>query len=252
MKGTTSAVAVASLLLIAQAYAQQTPPADPHTSPSDHNQYYCRSLRLDYPYTETCPEPWVTVDSADNSGEYHPLISCGSAGCFPTEDSDASRAAAARANAENAREAGAQTQPAPGAAKGPDTAPPYSPIQQAQTLAQQKIRNYCATATPPYCVEYQREILGGMQVCIRARGDAAAIFSEIKPPISFPPQLVLHNMLDGEFPQSSLAMEDYTPGLSADDLAEIIRLAVASSPSETSHHFVEDIYDRCLSNLGLD
>jgi hypothetical protein len=86
------------------------PPAtttdDPHTSPEDHNSYYCLSLRLDYPYTRKCPEPWVTVDSAENEGEYNPLISCGSSGpCFPMEESEAARTAAVEANAENAREA---------------------------------------------------------------------------------------------------------------------------------------------------
>jgi zinc-ribbon domain len=79
---------------------------DPHTSPEDHNQYYCLSLRLDYPYTRKCPEPWVTVDSADSKGEYNPLISCGSSSpCFPMEESEAARTAAAEANAENIREA---------------------------------------------------------------------------------------------------------------------------------------------------
>jgi hypothetical protein len=79
---------------------------DPHTSPKDYNQYYCLSLRLDYPYTRKCPEPWVTVDSADSKGKYSPLISCGSSGpCFPMEESEAARSAAAKANAENNREA---------------------------------------------------------------------------------------------------------------------------------------------------
>jgi hypothetical protein len=79
---------------------------DPHTLPADHNPSYCVSLRLDYPYTRKCPEPWVTVDSADSKGEYNPLISCGSSGpCFPMEESEAARSAAAEANAENMREA---------------------------------------------------------------------------------------------------------------------------------------------------
>ncbi len=80
---------------------------DPHASPEDHNPYYCKSIRLDYPYTRTCPEPWVTVASAESKGEYNPLISCGSGGCFPMEDSDAARAAVAKANAGNLREAAA-------------------------------------------------------------------------------------------------------------------------------------------------
>jgi hypothetical protein len=83
-----------------------TTTGDPHTSPEDHNSYYCLSLRLDYPYAEKCPEPWVTVDSAENKGEYNPLISCGSSGpCSPMEESEAARSAAAEANAENEREA---------------------------------------------------------------------------------------------------------------------------------------------------
>jgi hypothetical protein len=97
--------AILALLVSHPSSAKQY--GDPHSSPDDHKPYYCRSLRLDYPYTETCPEPWVTVDAAEKSGEYKPLISCGSAGCFPMDDTDASRAAAAQANAENSRAAGA-------------------------------------------------------------------------------------------------------------------------------------------------
>ena len=91
----------------APAPVSATEATDPHASPQDHIPYYCKSLRLDYPYTRTCPEPWETVASAEAKGEYNPLISCGSGGCFPTDDTDASRAAAAEANARNAREAAA-------------------------------------------------------------------------------------------------------------------------------------------------
>jgi hypothetical protein len=89
---------------------------DPHTSPEDHNSYYCLSLRLDYPYARRCPEAWVTVDSAENKGEYNPLISCGSSGpCSPMEESEAARTAAAEANAENMREARAHEPVTPSA-----------------------------------------------------------------------------------------------------------------------------------------
>jgi hypothetical protein len=123
---------------------------------------------------------------------------------------------------------------------------------QAYRNAQQEIRKYCTTATPPYCAEYQKQISEGLVACLKARGAAINIFNEIKPPVSFPPQMVLENMLNAQIPRSSLAMQNYTPGLSAVDLAAIIRLAISSYPAETTYSFSEGIYKRCVRDVELD
>lgn len=60
--------------------------------------YYCRSLRLDFPYTETCPEPWVTKEDAEKNGYYKPMISCGSGGCIPMDDAGAAFLARQKTN----------------------------------------------------------------------------------------------------------------------------------------------------------
>jgi hypothetical protein len=37
----------------------------------------------------------------------------------------------------------------------------------AEALAQQKIKKYCATATPIYCAEYQGKIYERIQICMK-------------------------------------------------------------------------------------
>jgi hypothetical protein len=74
---------------------------DPHVTANDHNSYFCRSNRLYYPYAETCPEPWIKEDPAVVRDDINPIISCGSGGCSPMDNTDVSRTAAAKPNAQN-------------------------------------------------------------------------------------------------------------------------------------------------------
>jgi TPR repeat protein len=56
MNGLTAAVAIASVLLIAQAHAQQTP-----------HWYYCDASKAYYPLVATCPVPWREVAPNPNA-----------------------------------------------------------------------------------------------------------------------------------------------------------------------------------------
>jgi TPR repeat protein len=111
-------------------------------------------------------------------------------------------------------------------------------MADAQSGMWRKIHGYCATATPPYCAEFTKEMIGDLENCVSAESDAVGIFNELKPPIGFPPQMILRNML-----QSRSA-------LSADDLSDIINRA-GSTHAETSSQFQQEIFRTCLVRVGF-
>jgi TPR repeat protein len=101
-----------------------------------------------------------------------------------------------------------------------------------------KIHGYCATATPPYCTEFTKEAIDELENCVYAESDAVGIFSELKPPIGFPPQMILRNLLQAG------------STLPADDLTDIINRASATK-AQTSSQFQQEIFRSCLVRVGF-